>query len=68
MDTEFPLYLRVNLGPHEDAVNLYILDNNTIEIRQEVAQFLMFSSAELRAILNMFYEEEEQEILRVQQR
>ena len=68
LDNEFPLLIRVNLGPHEDASRLYILDNRALEIRHEVAQFLKFSYAELRAILNMFYEEEEQEIAKIKKR
>ena len=68
LDNEFPLLTRVHLGPHEDAARLYILDNRALEIRHEVAQFLRFSYTELRAILNMFYEEEEQEIEKVKKR
>ena len=62
-DTEYPLVLRVNLGPHEEVARLYIFDKNeTMEVRHEVAQYLRFSYAECRAILNMFYEEEEREV------
>ena len=68
LDAEYPLLTRVNLGPHEDAARLYVMDNRTSEIRHEVAQFLRFSYAELRAILNMFYEEEEQEMERIKAR
>lgn len=62
-DLECPLALRVNLGPHENISKLYLLDKNqTTEIRHEVAQYLKFSYAECRSILNMFYEEEEREV------
>lgn len=67
-ESECPLLTRVNLGPHEDAAKLYVMDNRTTDIRHEVAQFLRFSYAELRAILNMFYEEEECEIKRIRQK
>ena len=65
-DTEFPLMLRVNLGPHEDISKLYLMDKkNTSEISSEVAQYLNFSKTELRSFLNMFYEEEEREADRI---
>ena len=68
LDSEYPLMTRVNLGPHEDAARIYVLDDKTVEICHEVAQFLRFSYAELRAILHMFYEEEEAEIAKVKKR
>ena len=65
-DTEFPLMLRVNLGPHEDISKLYLMDKKmTSEISSEVAQYLNFSKTELRSFLNMFYEEEEREADRI---
>jgi Ras association domain-containing protein 2/4 len=40
-DSEFPLRLRVNLGPREDIAKLFLLDRRkTKEINHEVAQFL----------------------------
>ena len=35
-DSECPLLTRVNLGPHEDAAKIYVLDNRTTDIRHEV--------------------------------
>ena len=65
-DTEFPLVLRVNMGPHEDISKLYLMDKNrTKEISGDVAQYLNFSKTELRSFLNMFYEEEEREADRI---
>ena len=65
-DTEVPLLLRVNMGPHEDISKLYLMDKNrTTEISGEVAQYLNFSKTELRSFLNMFYEEEEREADRI---
>ena len=42
--------------------------NHTNEIRQEVAQFLRFTYAECRAILDMFYDEEEREIEQIRRK
>ncbi len=40
-DAEFPLLLRVRLGPREDIAKLFLLDKNrTKEINHEVAQYL----------------------------
>ena len=40
-ESEFPLLLRVRLGPREDIAKLFLLDKNkTQEISHEVAQFL----------------------------
>eukprot|EP00094_Tigriopus_californicus_P012257 TCALIF_11847-PA protein Name:"Similar to Rassf2 Ras association domain-containing protein 2 (Rattus norvegicus)" AED:0.14 eAED:0.16 QI:0/0.55/0.5/1/0.77/0.7/10/0/537 len=65
-DCEFPLLLRVNLGADESVAKLYLLDrSSTTEIGHEVAQYLRFSYAECRAILNMFYEEEEHEVEKI---
>ena len=65
-DTEFPLMLRVNLGPHEEISKLYLMDKKkTSEISGEVAQYINFSKTELRSFLNMFYEEEEREADRI---
>jgi len=65
-DNEFPLLLRVNLGPYEDIAKIYLMDKQrTEEISHTVAQFLKFSYAELRSFLNMFYEEEEREADRI---
>ena len=35
-ESECPLLTRVNLGPHEDAAKLYVMDNRTTDIRHEV--------------------------------
>jgi len=65
-DDEYPLLVRVMLGPHEDVAKLYLMDrNNTDEISSEVAQFLNLSAAELRAILERYAYEEEREVRRV---
>ena len=41
---------------------------HTPEIKLEVAQFLKFTYAECRAILDMFYDEEEKEIERIKRK
>jgi len=65
-ENEFPLLLRINLGPHEDIAKIYLMDKQrTEEISHSVAQFIKFSYTELRSFLNMFYEEEEREADRI---
>ncbi|XP_069698232.1 ras association domain-containing protein 4 isoform X2 [Periplaneta americana] len=65
-DDEYPLLVRVMLGPHEDVAKLFLMDRqNTEEISNEVAQFLNLSTAECRAILERYQEEEEREAKRV---
>lgn len=65
-DDEYPLLVRVMLGPHEDVAKLFLMDRqNTEEISNEVAQFLNLSIAECRAILERYQEEEEREAKRV---
>ena len=48
----------------------FLKNNNNLKIscRQEVAEFLRFSYTELRAIVDMFYEEEEREIERIKRK
>ncbi|XP_054258898.1 ras association domain-containing protein 2 [Macrosteles quadrilineatus] len=65
-DDEYPLLVRVMLGPHEDVSKLYLMDrHNTDEISNEVAQFLNLTSTELRAILERYSYEEEREVRRI---
>ncbi|XP_046393955.1 ras association domain-containing protein 4 [Ischnura elegans] len=64
-DDEYPLLVRVMLGPHEDVAKLFLMDRQgTEEISSEVAQFLNLSIAECRAILEQFNQEEEREAKR----
>lgn len=68
-DEEYPLLVRVLLGPHEDVVRLFLMDgHSTPEVSSEVAQFLNLSLAECRAILNQYYSQEEREVVRVRER
>ena len=40
-ESEFPLLLRVRLGPREDIAKLFLMDKNkTQEINHDVAQYL----------------------------
>jgi len=65
-DSEHPLLLRVNLGPHEDLAKIYLMNKaNTNEISHRVAEFIPFSYTELRSFLSMFYDEEEAEADRI---
>lgn len=68
-DHEYPLLVRVILGPHEDVAKVYIMDRNkTNEISNAVAQYLNFSDAELKAILQRFCEEEQREVKKVKRK
>lgn len=68
-ESEFPLLLRVHNGPHEDVAKFQLMElKHTNEINVEVAQFLKFTYAECRAIVDMFYEEEEREIERIKRK
>ena len=69
LESEFPLIVRVKLGPHEDVAKFQLMElKTTMEIKPEVAQFLRFTYAECRAIVDMFYEEEEKEIERIKRK
>lgn len=68
-DDEYPLLARILVGPHEDVVRLFLMDSqSTPEVSNEVAQFLNFSLAEMRAILSQYYSQEEREVNRVQEK
>jgi Ras association domain-containing protein 2/4 len=54
------------LGPHEEVAKLFLMDAlSTEEISSEVAQFLNLSTAECRAILERYSQEEEREVKRI---
>lgn len=68
-DDEYPLLVRVLLGPHEDITKLFLMDSHTTrEVSCEVAQFLNLSLAECRAILNQYYSQEEREVARIKEK
>lgn len=68
-DDEYPLLVRVLLGPHEDISKLFLMDGHTTpEVSCEVAQFLNLSLVECRAILNQYYSQEEREVARVKEK
>lgn len=68
-DEEYPLLVRVLLGPHEDVVRLFLMDgHSTPEVSSEVAQFLNLSPVECRAILNQYYSQEEREVARIKEK
>ncbi|XP_063704894.1 uncharacterized protein LOC134834238 isoform X2 [Culicoides brevitarsis] len=65
-DDEFPLITRIMLGPYEDVAKIFLMDSkDTLEISNEVAQFLNLSIAELQAIINKFNDEEEREMEKI---
>ena len=50
-DHEYPLVLRVNLGPHEDIAKLYIFDKNqTTEINHEVKFMISLKSRSISSV------------------
>ena len=68
-DDEYPLLVRVLLGPHEDVVRLFLMDSHTTpEVSCEVAQFINLTLAECRAILNQYNTQEEREMIRVREK
>lgn len=63
-DDEYPLEVRVVLGPHENVARLFLVDKlSTPEISSDVAQFLNLSVAECHGILQRYHYEEERQIL-----
>lgn len=62
-DDEYPLEVRVVLGPHETVARLFLVDKlSTPEISSDVAQFLNLSIAECQGILQRYHYEEERQI------
>lgn len=63
-DDEYPLEVRVVLGPHENVARLFLVDKlSTPEISSDVAQFLNLSLAECHGILQRYHYEEERQIV-----
>lgn len=68
-EDDFPLIVRIMLGPHEDITKLYLVDaQDTPEISSDVAQFLNLSIPECRSILDRYSEEQEREIVRIREK
>ncbi|CAO1427452.1 unnamed protein product [Diamesa hyperborea] len=66
---DFPLLVRILIGPHEDVARLFLMDAQvTEEISPEVAQFLNLSIPECRSIVERYYEEEERELFRIREK
>ena len=65
----FSSFFRVNSGPHEDVAKFQLMEvKYTSDIKPEVAQFLKFTYTECRAIVDMFYEEEEKEVEQIKRK
>ncbi|OAD61658.1 Ras association domain-containing protein 2 [Eufriesea mexicana] len=63
-EDEYPLEVRVVLGPHENVARLFLVDKlSTPEISSDVAQFLNLSLAECHGILQRYHYEEERQIV-----
>ncbi|KAJ8674865.1 hypothetical protein QAD02_010651 [Eretmocerus hayati] len=68
-DDEYPLEVRVVLGPHENISRLFLVDKlSTPEISSDVAQFLNLSLAECQNILQRYHYEEERQILSIKEK
>ncbi|XP_054168005.1 ras association domain-containing protein 2-like [Oppia nitens] len=67
-DNEFPLIVRVMLGPNESAAKVFIFNKNKNEISSEVAQYLCLTNAELQMFLKKFEEEEIREINKIKKK
>ena len=64
-EEEYPLLLRVTLGPDESSAKLFLVERegeDSHEISAAVAQFIHLSDAECNSILRLFSEEEEREV------
>ncbi|XP_024938142.1 uncharacterized protein LOC107265276 isoform X2 [Cephus cinctus] len=63
-EDEYPLEVRVVLGPHENVARLFLVDKlTTPEISSDVAQFLNLSIAECHGILQRYHYEEERQVV-----
>uniref|UniRef100_A0A6B2EGE5 Putative ras gtpase effector rassf2 n=1 Tax=Phlebotomus kandelakii TaxID=1109342 RepID=A0A6B2EGE5_9DIPT len=68
-EDDYPLLVRVMLGPHEDVARIFLVDSHaTPEISSEVAQFLNLSLSECRSILDRYSEEQEREVERIKEK
>lgn len=68
-EDDFPLLVRVMLGPHEDVARLFLVDSHfTPEISSEVAQFINLSINECRSILNRYQVEQQREEDRIREK
>lgn len=69
LDSEYPLLVRVMLGPSEDVAKVFIMENKKcVEISDEVAQFLNLSDVELQAFIVKYKEEEEREESKIREK
>lgn len=68
-EDEYPLEVRVILGPHENISRLFLVDKlSTPEISSDVAQFLNLSLAECQNILQRYHYEEERQALMLKEK
>ncbi|XP_066594158.1 uncharacterized protein Rassf [Prorops nasuta] len=63
-DNEYPLEVRVIIGPHENVARLFLVDKYTTpEISFDIAQYLNLSLAECQGILRSYSYEEERQVM-----
>jgi hypothetical protein len=69
--SDYPLSVRLKIGPSEDVAKVYIMENSDgddIGISQEAAAYIRFQLPELNVFLKKFEEEEERELDKIKQR
>ncbi|XP_068736039.1 ras association domain-containing protein 2-like isoform X2 [Montipora capricornis] len=65
---EFPLHVRLLLGPSEEAAKIFVMEaDDTNNISHEVAQYIHFATPVLQAFLDKYQEEEDREVERIKQ-
>ncbi|XP_013386629.1 ras association domain-containing protein 2 isoform X2 [Lingula anatina] len=64
-EADSPLITRVELGPDEDHIKLFIMEDSSQVITHEVAQYLNLPETVLLGIYKKFQEEEEKEVQRI---
>lgn len=68
-DNEYPLLVRVMLGPNEDIAKVFIMEKRrSLEISNEVAQFINLSEVELQGFIRKYDEEERREETKIRQK
>ncbi|XP_071508289.1 ras association domain-containing protein 2-like [Diadema antillarum] len=65
---DFPLIRRIQLGPDENIAKIFVMDRQTSQVSQEVAQYVNLSFPVLEAILRKYKEEEENAIMDIKKR
>ncbi|XP_064619736.1 ras association domain-containing protein 2-like isoform X2 [Lineus longissimus] len=69
LDTDYPLFERLLLGPEEDEAKIYIMEKSAFShVPQEVSQYVTLPEAVLHGFLDKFTGEEEKEVQKLKQK